>query len=417
MSNKISQDFTLAYYASDRKTGQITVVESRGGDITSRALPVAAESGLDKALKPVLVGLTGDRRVIELDPRSKEISVSDALTADAFAAHNYPDPGAPRDWLMNDGDKETGNDTLNCGDRGSSVTVIENTASADAKFLKTICVGRGHHQANFSYPSAQHPDVPKQAYISNLKDGTLSVIGNDPDNGDDYLNVVATINLAEPDREEGMNEATVPNNAFPHGLVYSGVSGKIYNLNNGYGTIAVIDPRSHRIEQRLPFKGHSNLLVTPDGRYVIGRGADRKSDPAHVVAKLTVLDVTSHEIVDSADLQDIYISKYFFNAEGTKLYLTTGSSGSDEQKANLKEDALLIFDLTALPKIRLARELRLGASSGSVTFHAVDGRTELVFSSNSGDGTLAVIDAASDEIIDTLRVTDGASHSRVWMVR
>ncbi len=267
-----------------------------------------------------MVGLTADHQVIELDPQSKVISLNGALTADAFAAHNYPDPGSNCDWLMNDGDKETGNDTLNCGDKGSSVTVVENTSSSDARFLKTVCVGRGHHQANFSYPSAQAPDVPKQGYISNLKDGTLSVLNNDPDSAD-FLSVVATINLAEPDKEEGMETPSVPNNAFPHGLVYSGVSGKVYNLNNGYGTIAVIDPKTHQIEQRIPFKGHSNLLVTPDGRYVIGRGADRKTNQDHVVAKLTILDVTTHEIVDSAELQDIYVSKYFFNAEGTRLYL------------------------------------------------------------------------------------------------
>lgn len=414
MSQKIKTDFSLAYYSGDRKTGSIRIVDCKNGEITLSDVACGADTGLDKALKPMLVGLSEDRQVILLDPKTKAVTVQEAFPIDAFPAHIYDDPSSNRDWFMNDGDKESGNDTLNCGDKGSSVTVVENTASSKAAFLKTVCIGRGHHQAAFSYASDLAADVPAQAYISNLKDGTLSVIGNDPADSENYLKLTATINLAEPDKEDGMTSPTIPNNSFPHGLVYSQVSGKVYNLNNGYGTIAVIDPKTNEIEQHIPFKGHSNLLVTPDGRYVIGRGADRKSDAEHVVAKLTVMDVTTHEITDSVDLLDIYVSKYFFNAEGTKLYLTTGSSGSDEQKANLKSDALLVFDLTALPRIKVAKELRLGASSGSIAFMADAGVTKLVFSSNSAGGTLAVLDAGSDEIIETINVVEGVSHSRIW---
>ena len=411
-----TRDYTLAYYAGNRQTGSISIVQQAGGTRQIQRLPLAPESGLDKALKPVFVGLTEERQVILLDPRSKEIQIQEAFPADAFPAHIYTDPGSGRDWYMNDGDKETGNDQLNCGDRGSSVTVVENTASAAARWLATICVGRGHHQATFAAPSPQAPAVPASAYISNLKDGTLSVIGNDPADGASYLKLVATINLCEPDKEDGKAADALPNNAFPHGLAYSSLTGKVYNLNNGYGTVAVIDPVSHAIEDRFEFKGHSNLFVTPDGRYIIGRGADRKSDPAHVVAKLTVFDVSSATIVASLELPDIYISKYYFNADGSKLYLTTGSSGSPEQKANLKADALLIFDLGGLPEIRLLREHRLGASSGALAFLNENGRTSLVFSSNSADGTLTVIDGDSDEILETFPVSEGMSHSRIWLL-
>ncbi|MBI5450583.1 MAG: hypothetical protein HY940_04425 [Gammaproteobacteria bacterium] len=416
MSCITDEKFAVAYYTSNRKTGSISIVDFAGGKHTVTRLPVAAETGLAKELKPLLVGLTESRQVILLDPKTKKIQIQPALPADAFPAHIYTDSQSGRDWFMNDGDKETGNDVLNCGDKGSSVTIIENTASNSARYLQTLCVGRGHHQANFSYPSPQAPAVPRQAYISNLKDGTLSVIGNDPARASDYLQVLATINLAEIEREEGMTAPAVPNNSFPHGLVYSQVSGKVYNLNNGYGTVAVIDPHTHQIEQRLGFKGHSNLLITPDGRFIIGRGADRKSDPAHVLANLTVMDAAMLAVVDKQLLKDIYISKYFFNAEGSKLYLTTGVSGSDEQVANIKGDALLVFDLTGLPTLRLKKELRLGASSGSIDFLVRDGKTRLVLSSNSELGTLTVIDAVSDEILETVHVGDSASHSRVWVL-
>jgi hypothetical protein len=411
-----ARSFALGYYAGNRKTGSVSVIRRENGQTRLDPLAVDAETGLAAELKPIFVGLTEDRRVILLDSKSKQISLTEGFTADAFPAHIYSDPNSDRDWFMNDGDKETGNDRLNCGDQGSSVTVMEKTASAQAKFLKTVCVGRGHHQAAFTYPSAQAPNVPHRAYISSLKDGTLSAIGNDPDDAATYLKVVATINLCETDREQGMTEPSVPNNAFPHGLAYSPLTGKLYNLNNGYGNVAVIDPASNRIEARFPFKGHSNLFMTPGGRYIIGRGADRKSDPNHVIAKLTVLDVTDNRIVDTLELPDIYISKYYFNPEGSKLYLTTSSSGSPEQQTSIKADALLVLDLTSLPKLKLSRELRLGTSSGSLAFLESNGSTALVFSSHGEGGAVAVIDGARDEQIETITVPGGMSHSRVWVL-
>lgn len=410
-------DFSLAYYLGDRKTGTVFVVENRQGSIAVKSIANEPASDLPKELKPIFIGLTEDQRIITLDPKSKEIKLSATFACDAFPAHIYADPHSTRDWFMNDGDKETGNDTLNCGDQGSSVTVVENAASSQAKYLATICVGRGHHQANFSFPSASAPNVPHYAYISSLKDGTLSVIGNDPTNTATYLKVVATINLCEPEKEDGMSEPTVPNNAFPHGLVYSPVSGKVYNLNNGYGTVAVIDPLTHAIEERIAFKGYSNLFISPCGRYVIGRGADRKRDLNHVFAKLTVFDVVSKQVLASLDLPDVYISKYYFNPEGTKLYLTTSSSGSPEQLVNLKTDALLVFDMSALPEINLSGEIRLGASSGSLDFLPVTGRTSWVFSSNSAEGSVAVIDGDSNQIVETIKVADGLAHSRAWILK
>ena len=415
--NHNSRKYTLAYYSGNRKTGRVAIVDYADGKATVSHLDIEPESNLDKECKPIFVGLTEDREVILLDPVSKEIRIQAAFPEDAFPAHIYSDPNSARDWFMNDGDKETGNDRLNCGEEGSSVSVVSDTASASAAYLGTICVGRGHHQATFTYPSDSAPQVPGTAYISNLKDGTISVIGNDPQRADDYLKVVTTINLCEPGKEkEGTGEMVVPNNAFPHGLVYSSLSGKVYNLNNGYGTIALIDPLSHAIVERHDFKGHSNLFVTPDGRYVIGRGADRKSDPLHVIAKLSVFDVLSNEVIGRTDLQDIYISKYYFNAQGSKLYLTTGKSGTPEQQESLKTDALLVFDLTALPEMKLLKEHRLGCSSGSLAFLDEGGRTSLVFSSNSEHGTVTVIDGESDEIVETYEVTEGTSHSRAWLL-
>ncbi len=408
-------DFSVAYYSGDRKTGAITLVTQAAGERSVEQIPLGPASGAEAARKPVFIGLTEDRRVILLDPVSKALRFENDFPVDAFPAHIYSDPQSTRDWFMNDGDKGTGNDTLNCGAQGSSVTAVDNTSSETARFLKTICVGRGHHQAAYSYPADTAPQVPRRAWISSLKDGTISVIGNEPDEVDSYLRVIATIDLCEPEREQDGRTAA-PNNAFPHGLAYSPVTGKMYNLNNGYGTVAVIDPLTHAIERRIALKGYSNLFATPDGRYLIARGADRKSDSQHVIAKMAVLDVNDLSVCTSLELPDIYLSKYYFNPEGSKLYFTAGSSGSPEQQANIKADALLVFDLAALPAMPLSGELRLGVPAGSVDFHATDGHTQLVFASTAENGTLSVIDGARDTLLEQIPVADPVSHSRVWVL-
>lgn len=410
-----AMDFSVAYYSGDRLTGSISIAQSVAGKIAVKELPLEPASGADTGRKPILIGLAEDHRVVLLDPVSKEIQMKSSFPADSFPAHLYEDPYSSRDWFMNDGDKETGNDTLNCGDRGSSVTVVDRSGSAHAEWLGTICVGRGHHQAAFTSPATGASRVPQRAYISNLQDGTISVVGNDPNDSTTYLHVVDTINLCEPDKEDDVSEMLIPNHAFPHGLAFSPYSGMLYNLNNGYGTIALINPVTCAIEERVSFKGHSNMFASPDGRYLIGRGADRKSDPDHVIGKLSVFDVTTKSIVEKLDLTDIYISKYYYNPEGTKLYLTTSSSGNPQQQQNLKADVLLVFDMTALPRLVLIKELKLG-QAGALAFHAVGGQTQRLFASISSSGELVVLDGQEDDVLDTVTVGAGQPHSRIWMI-
>jgi len=418
-----SMNFSLAYYSSDRKTGNIILLNRNNGAIESVEIDVLEKTDSDTNLKPIFVGISAgdtleDRKIILLDPKTKNILFESAYPEDAFAAHLYEDPYSNRSWFMNDGDKATGNDVLNCGEQGSSVTVVENASSKDAKHLKTVCVGRGHHQAAFSFPSEQHPNTPKQAYISNLKDGTVSVIDNDPES-ERFLHLIATIDLCEPEKEDSAGKdgvPTVPNKAFPHGLVFSGVSGKLYNLNNGYGTVAIINPSTFEIEDRIAFKGHSNLFIPASGRYVIGRGADRKTDEAHVIAKLSVIDVETHQIKDMVDIPDVYISKYFFNPEGTRLYLTTSSSGNDKQKQNLKTDALLVFDITVLPEIKLINEVRLGSSTGTLDFTVDNGKSQLMFSSNAAEGAVIICNPETGEMIEKIEIAAPNAHSRLWCI-
>ncbi|MEK6747887.1 MAG: hypothetical protein AABY83_01615 [Pseudomonadota bacterium] len=414
MTQRTTPIAQIAYYHGDRHTGALTLVNiDTQGEAQIHAIPSAPASALPPLEKPVLLGVTPARQGVVLDPKTKKISLCDALPADSFPAHVYRDPYSGHDWYMNDGDKDSGNDTLNCGQQGSSVSVVADSARPQARLLATICVGRGHHQAAFTAPSPHAPQVPRRAFISNLKDGTLSVIGADPNDAATYLKCISTLNLCEPEKES-LPDTTIPNNAYPHGLVYSPVTGKVYNLNNGYGTVAIIDPATARIEKRIDFKGHSNLFIAAGGRYVIGRGADRKRDPHHVIAKLSVLDATNLQIVDTLDIPDIYISKYYLNGDESKLYLTTSVSGSPEQQQHLKTDTLVVLDMHALPKLKINAELRVGPIGG-LAFYPEHGMPRYVFASHAPAGELIMIDSAHAQVIKRIPAHTPCEYSRIWL--
>ena len=120
-------------------------------------------------------------------------------------------------------------------------------------------------------------------------------------------------------------------------------------------------------------------------------------------------------MVTQLDLPDIYISKYYYNPEGSKLYLTTAASGSPQQQDKLKTDVVLIFDMSALPRLELMKELKIG-TSGALAFHAVNGRTQRVFSSHSAVGAVVILDGESDTPLESVSVGTAQPHSRIWML-
>ncbi len=398
------EDFRLACYLSDRNTGRLFVICRRDGQTTVKPLPQGPASGLPPLERPILVGVDETDRVVLWDPRSKALSHEEALPADAFAAHCYRDPYSSRAWFMNDGDKESGNDTLHCGESGSSVTGIDHIDSQEARYLATVCVGRGHHQAEFTAPVDDHPDIPRLLWVSSLRDGTLDVVVNDPERDDD-LTLAGRIDLREPEREDGDG-----NHAYPHGTAFSVHTGHVYNLNNGYGNVVEVDPKRLEILRRADFPGHSNLFATPGGRWLIGRGADRKSDPAHVLARLSVMDPETLEIRDRLMVPDVYFSKYFFSPDGATLYLSTGATGNEAQRANLRQGELLAFDLNDLPSLHAPEALELGAAVGTLDF--LPGG--LIAASLGERGVVALIDPLRFEVVEEIDLGLCLPHSRLW---
>ncbi len=411
--------WVLACFSSDRKTGNISIIKH--DETTSiKEIPLDPATDTEKPYKPVFLGISRNEKIILMDPVSKKIHLADRFPTDAFPAHAYPDPYSERVWYMNDGDKQTGNDTLNCGTQGSSVMVVsldKANQSKAAKVLKTICVGRGHHNATFTAPSENAPNVPRRTFISNLKDGTLSVIGNDPDDEETWLKLVATINLCQAEKEEN-GQTSIPNNSFPHGTDYSPLTGKLYCLSNGYEQIQIIDPIKNIIESTIELKGSRNLLLHPAGQFLIGKGADRKSDPNHVIGELPIIDVVQGSVAGTVKIPDVYAAKYTFSEAGDKLYLACAASGNDEQQKNAKTDIIQVYDTSALPNMPLLTEIKVGqAQCGSRSADILtqqDGSTPYVFVTNPTDGSVSVIDAASDTVIETVALKNTSSHARLY---
>jgi len=402
-------NWSLACHLDFGGTGKVAVVDHRGGATTVRAIPAAPASGKPFGYRPVYLGVAADGRgVLLMDAVSKAVSVAAAMPVDAAAPYAYPEAGTARWWYTNDGDEEGGNDPL-CAGGGAIMTVVATGANGAVEILKSICVGRGHHVPSFTAPNERHPAMPRRAYVSNLQDGTISVLGNDPGDRSGYLAVSGLINLCEPAKEkDGVMQA--PNNAFPHGEVYSPVTGRVYNLNNGYGTVAIIDPLRNEIEARVEFKGCSNLLLSPDGRFVIGKGADRKSDPDHVIGRLIVLDAVAGKVAVKLDLKDVYPSTYRFSPDGHRLYVTTAATGKGAQHANLKKATVLVFDSSALPELRPLPELAVGlADCGRrpISFLRNGQTVERIFVPNPTDGTLSILDGAGTSL-ETVRVSEQA---------
>lgn len=395
--------FRVVCHQNHGGKGTVAVIHADAKGFRASAIPAGAATGLPFERRPTFVGLDKSGAVVLLDPVSKRLNAQAALPVDALPTYAYTDQSTGRMWFVNDGDEETGNDSFNCGDKGSSVTILQNAQAP--KVFKTLCVGRGHHVTAF----VGQPHGKKIVFVSDLNDGTIHIVGNDEQDSATFLNILGSINLCEPEKEESKSDQ-IPNNAFPHGMVFSPVSGKVYNLNNGYGTIAVMDPASFKITNRIALKGCSNLLLSPNGKFLVGKGADRKADPDHVIGKIAVVDVSREEVVTLLDLKDVYPSTFRFNPSGTKLYVTTAATGKGAQRGALKMSTLLVFDATALPKLALLKEVNVGkADCGRrpIAFRKIDSTRSHIFVPNPTDGTLTILDDGSDRVVDTVRIGDG----------
>lgn len=407
MGSNGASNWSLACFQDYGKTGSVAIIQCKDGDISVRQIAKGDNSGADNAKRPIYLSCDENGKAVMMDAVDKTISLSETVPEDAFGIYYYPDTQQEVMWCTIDGDKESGSDPVNCPQGGAAVMAMSGHGE-QTTLHKVIGLGPGHHVVT----TINHSDFPKKAFISSLLDGSLAVIANDPQSSD-YLSIIENISLCQSDKEKDGRDG-IPNNAFPHGMAFSALTGKIYCLNNGYGNINVVDPLTHKIETLIEMKVSSNLLLSPCGQFLIGKGADRKGNPDHVMGRLCVVDVVKQNMATVIDLQDIYPSCYRFSPKGDKLYVTTAATGKGTQKDNLIYDTLYVYDTTNLPQLRLQKEIKVGqADCGrrSICFLKEGDQTPYVFVSNPSDGSVTILDA-DDNIVDTVTIGEpGASET------
>ncbi len=395
----------------------VEVIEhGNNGNTLASTFDVVASAG-DMAASThnhVFVNVTNANLVAAIDPVGDEAVLKKMIGVGQRPVHIYREnPDGTRIWVLNDGDSSTGVDNLTpaCSSTAtSSVTVIQNHDEGGdeggnaGEVLATICVGKGHHKAAFSFPTPDAPTVPLRAFISNIKDGTIHVIDNDPASAD-YLKVIGKIDLCDPNKEACDADINTPNASGPHGMYYSTVSGMIYDNNEAYGTETVIDPVTNTIVAILDIGFAGATHISPDGEFILVRGTDRNSDPDHVVGKLTIINAADNTFTQM-DLQDVNIGDMKFTPDGNKLYVAVALTGTAAQKTNQKDNVVLVYDTSALPALTLIKEITVGktAAGRSLGIHEHDGEAEHIFVTNRADGTVSVVDAKDDEEMDKVQV-------------
>ncbi|PCI10743.1 MAG: hypothetical protein COB71_12475 [Thiotrichales bacterium] len=400
------QAWNITMHINKGNVGAVVTVSHDGDKTTVNKIPLVNAQSSER--EQVFIGVAADGAAIQMDANSQAINHHDTFLAESYVPYAYPYFDGDTHWYSYDGDKENGEDRQACPSGGAPMLVVRNNGES-AEIVKMICLGRGHHVVAFSAPTETDASIPKQAFVSNLLDGNIVVLGNDPADAAHYLQVIKIIDLCEADKEKS-GEHCSPNNAFPHGMAFSPLTGKIYSLNNGYASIVVIDPASLEIGSRQQMKKSSNLLLSANGRYLIGKGADRKTDPEHVMGRLSVLDVMSGNTEAALDLPDIYPSTYRFNRDSSKLYVTTAATGKGTQRDNLKMDLLQVYDTSALPEIKLIKEVKVGVADCGrrpLAYIASNDGPDRLFIPNPTDGTLTVLDGAMDEVLETIDIDEG----------
>jgi YVTN family beta-propeller protein len=155
---------------------------------------------------------------------------------------------------------------------------------------------------------------------------------------------------------------TTPNHSAPAGMFWSSATGKIYSNLSGYGTVVEIDPVSFAITRTVDITPLGNtefksVGMTPDGRFLWLVGEDIISDPAKVIGKFSLVDLTQPALAQTAlpvaGLDHIRPALFQFTPDNQRLYLTQSNSlvglPFAAQAHALKKDRLLAFDISGLP--------------------------------------------------------------------
>lgn len=302
--------------------------------------------------------------------------------------------------------------------------------------LGTTCLlADGHKVAAFSSGTG----IPKRVFVSSQTGGEIAVLDNDPVNTTTYRRLIRRIDLCtdigqaalspqgpscNDESETLLTAAFSPNGSRPHGIRWSKLTQKVYNLQENYRTIVEIDPTAMAVTRTFNLAGlpYGGFGITPDGRFLLLRGVTAAPVPPATTPagmKLGVLDLSGTTFVLTnftiQELDGTSPGSFKFSPDGKRFYILAGNAATATKK-----DRLFAFDsstLTANPlALGLLREISLVATGG----HALDvlaqgaaglGEAKYLVVTNSTDNSVSIISAADN--IEKQKVAVGNMPSRV----
>ena len=393
----------------------------------------------------VFINVGVSNGVTLIDPISGAKPIfEDILQVGRRPVHIYRDPTDGQVvWTMLDGDAATGlddvpatipdtNTVVDCSATGGgAVTIIHNahipSGGLVPEIIGKVCLyAKGHKVTAFSRGTG----IPKRAFVSSEVSGEIAVIENEPTIGaapnPDYLKLINRIDLCNPlkelapatcDPEVGtpLTTAFTPNNSAPHGIRFSIASNKVYSIQEGYHTIAEIDPNSLAVTRTLDLAGtpYTSYAITPDGKYLFLRGVDTAGNPNSLLGKTAIVDLVTNPIdpfviIPFADLLNIVPNTFKFAPDGKRLYLLASNTatGAGAQPGNQLKNILLEFDTTGFPaQPTLLRTISLEVTAGN---HGLDiyadgpagaGSAKYVVVSNgTGQNSVSIINATDSSV-------------------
>ena len=395
----------------------IATGEERPGAVQNVTGPVDLQALADGTL---LVNLTGRNEVLIVDGKTMlEVArVPSSASGGQRPVHSYisPEHAGKTYWLA-----------LNDGENGALPTntarFIDITPGSEA-YLKPageIGLGAGHHKAAFS-------STTSRVVISNIADcdNVLAVYDySDPAD----IKRLATMSAADAGWDgssfEKTCDPTYQNGAppAPHGCATSTESGKAYcNLTTSGDVIAVdIDasPPTFAII-KTGGSGGGYTKAHPDGRFIYSvqdsprEGSATKPGSNCQIGQLIVIDALTDALVkevpihykgpdckaaltgtdeETAEPGHIQIS-----ADKKTLYITP-AGGFMVADARVRQEIAVDLSWPEHP-VQLV-SIPVGASSGHHG-DALSGDGKYLFVTNSIDGTVTQIDAASREVVRTI---------------
>lgn len=392
------------------------------------------------------VGVSNGVSLIDPISGAKPI-FEDILQVGKRPVHIYRDPTDGQViWTMIDGDAATGlddvaatipdtNTVVDCSlTDGGSVTIIHNSHIPSGglvpEIIGKVCLyAKGHKVTAFS----RGVGIPKRAFVSSEVSGEIAVIDNEPTIGavanPDYLKLINRIDLCDTTKEAALpapatcnpeigfpvTTAFTPNNSTPHGIRYSIASNKVYSIQEGYHTIAEIDPTSLNVTRTLDLTGtpYTSYGITPDGKYLFLRGVDSATNLNSLLGKTAIVDLVNNPldpfvITQFTDLQNIVPAGFKFAPDGKRLYMLASNTatGTVAQAGNQLKNILLEFDTTGFPaQPTLLRNISLEVTAGNHSFDIyADGPAGagsakyVVVSNGTGQNSVSIINATNNSV-------------------